>query len=139
MSTHTPGRRAVAGIVLAHLLVNLVHGLPHADVPIELALWQNVFVVVVVLAVPLGGLCLAWRGRERAGGAAILVGGLGSALFGTYYHFFSATPDNVANVSGPWSGFFLATSVGISVLAVATVLVGAWLLAEARAATGGRT
>lgn len=132
MSPHTPGRRAVAAVVLAHAAVNAGHGLPHVAVPIPLAVWQGA-VVVVVITLPLAGLLLAWRGHERAGGAAILVGGVGSALFGTYYHFLSATPDNVANVTGAWSLPFLLTSVGISLLAVATAVAGGWLLRVARA------
>lgn len=124
--------RLVAGIVLAHVLVNLAHGLPHAEVPIELAPWQNGFVAVVVIALPLVGLWLLARGSVDAGATALLVGGLGSAVFGTYYHFFSATPDNVARVTGHWSGYFLFTSVAISLLAIATAAVGAWLLGGSR-------
>lgn len=132
MTDATRRIRLVAGIVLAHLLVNLAHGLPHADVPVELAPWQNGFVVVVVIALPLGGLWLVRRGRVDVGAVAILVGGLGAAAFGTFFHFFSDTPDNVARVTGPWSGYFLFTSVAISLLAVATALVGAWLLLDER-------
>lgn len=131
MTDATRRFRLVAGIVFAHVVVNLVHGLPHADVPIALAPWQNL-VVVVVIALPLVGLWLVRRGRIDVGGAAILAGGLGAAVFGTYYHFFSATPDNVARVTGPWSTYFLFTSVAISLLALATALVGGWLLASGR-------
>jgi hypothetical protein len=130
MSARIGAFRVIAWIVLAHAAVNLVHGVPHAVVPVPLSVWQNAIVVGVVLALPLGGLWLAWRERPRAGGAAILIGGLGSAVFGTYYHFLSATPDNVANVTGAWSLPFLLTSVGISLLALATSGAGAWLLHE---------
>lgn len=132
MTDDPSGFRLVAGLVLAHVLVNLLHGLPHVDVPIELAPWQNGFVVVVVIALPLGGLWLVRQGRIDVGAGAILVGGLGAAVFGTYYHFFSATPDNVARVTGPWSEYFLFTSFAISVLAIAVALAGAWLLAPPR-------
>ena len=128
MSVQTVSFRAVAAIVLAHAAINLVHGLPHAVVPVPLTVWQNAVVVGVVLALPLAGLWLYSRGERRRGAWAILLGGLGSAVFGTYYHFFSATPDNVANVTGDWSMPFLLTSVGISLLAVATAAGGWWLL-----------
>lgn len=138
MSSRSSGPRAVAVVVLAHAAVNALHGLPHVAVPVPLAVWQQAVVGVVVIAMPLGGLWLAWRRRERAGGAAIFAGGLGSAAFGTYYHFFSATPDNVANVTGTWSLPFLLSSVGISLLAVATAAAGWWLL-RADAGGDGRT
>lgn len=121
-------RWTLTGVVLAHAAVNVAHGVPHAAVPVPLAPWQQAVVAVVVLATPLVGLWLAWRGRRHVAGGTILVGGLGSAAFGTYFHFLSATPDNVANVTGPWSLPFLGTSVGISLLAVATAAVGGWLL-----------
>lgn len=125
--------RLVSGIVLAHVGVNLAHGLPHGAVPVPLADWQNLFVVVVVVGAPLAGLWMIRRERVRVGAAALLAGGLGSVLFGTYYHFFSATPDNVANVTGAWALPFLLTAVGISLLAVATAAAGWWLLrADAR-------
>ena len=136
MTGRTGAVRATAGVVLAHALVNLVHGLPHAAVPVPLAAWQNLVVALVVLALPLAGLWLVWRGDRRVGGVAILLGGLGSAVFGTYYHFISATPDNVANVTGTWSLPFLLTSAGISGLAVATAGVGAWLLVAERPSGG---
>lgn len=126
--TGRPGWRLVAAVVLANATVNLVHGLPHAAVPIQLSTWQSTVVAVVILGLPLAGLGLVWQGRGAPGAAAILVGGAGSAVFATYYHFFSATPDDVANVTGTWSLPFLLTALGISVLAVATAGVGGWLL-----------
>lgn len=123
--------RLLAGVVLAHTAVNLVHGLPHAAVPVPLAVRQNAVVAVVVLALPLAGLWLVRRGKRVSGGVAILAGGVGSAVFGTYYHFLSATSDNVANVTGAWSLPFSLSAVAISLLAVGTAAVAGWVLVRA--------
>ncbi len=120
----------LAGIVIAHASVNALHGLPHLSVPVPLAAWQELFIALVILVMPVAGLVLVARSRIRAGGLAVLLGGAGSAVFGTYFHFFSATPDNVARVTGPWASVFFLTAVGISVLAVATAVAGGWLLRD---------
>lgn len=128
--------RLLAGIVIAHAAVNALHGLPHVSVPVPLAPWQELFIAVVILMMPIGGLVFVAEGRIRAGGLAVFLGGTGSAVFGTYFHFFSATPDNVAQVTGPWAGVFYLTAMGISLLAVATAVAGGWLLYDATR-TGG--
>ncbi len=125
--------RLDAVVVVLHALVNLVHGIPHVVVPVPLAPWQGVFIGTIVFATPLAGLWLAWRGRQRVGGMAVLLGGLGSFVFATYHHFFSETPDNVAAVTGPWSLPFSMTAVGISLLALATAVAGGWLVRQSSA------
>lgn len=120
--------RLVAVVVVLHSIANVVHGIPHVVIPVPLASWQGVFIGAIVFATPLAGLWLAWRGRQWAGGVAVLVGGLGSFAFGTYFHFFSETVDNVAAVDGPWSLPFSLTAAAISLLALATAVAGGWLL-----------
>lgn len=130
MRVGRPGFGLVAAVVFGHGLVNAFHGVPHVAVPVPLLPWQGAFVGAVAGAAPFVGLALVWWDRSRLGGAAMALGGAGSLVFATYYHFRSTTPDNVANVTGQWSLPFLATSVGISVLAAATAVVGVWLLLD---------
>lgn len=126
--TRTNRVRIVIGLVTAHAVVNGLHGVPHAVVPVPLAPWQEAVVGIAIGAVPIAGAVLLWLGRHRIGASMILLGGLASAAFGTYYHFLSATPDNVARVTGAWSLPFLLTALGVSLLAVATVGAAGWLL-----------
>lgn len=128
--TRTSRVRVAIGLVAAHAIVNGLHGLPHAVVPVPLEPWKEAFVGIVIGALPIAGAVLLWVGRRHSGGSLILVGGLASAAFGTYYHFLSVTPDNVARVTGAWSLPFLLTAVGISLLAVATASAGGWLLLD---------
>lgn len=126
--TGRPGGWPLAGLVLAHAAVTLRHGVPHAMVPVPVTDWQSADGVLVVLALPLAGLGLAWRGRTRAGGAAVLAGGAGPALFGSHYHVVAAMPDHVSNVASAWSVRFGLTAGGLSLLAVATAVAGGWLV-----------
>lgn len=119
------------GVAAAHAGAALLHGVPHAAVPVPLAVWQVSFVTVVAV-LPLAGVWLARQGRTRSGGWALLTGGLGSFGFGTHFHFLSATPDNVSAVTGGWSVPFLVTSVGVSLLAAATAAAGGRLLVADR-------
>ena len=117
-----------AAAVGLHLVVSVAHGLPHGLAPVPLRAWQNAFVAVIVISGPPVGLWLAWRGYRQAGGGLVAVTGLGSFVFGTYFHFVSDTPDNVARVSGGWANPFLLTAVLISVAALAVVVSGVLLI-----------
>jgi hypothetical protein len=126
--TARSGTRLLAAVVFGHTAVALVHGLPHLAIPVGLAAWQIAFVAVVVIALPFCGLGPVYRGRVRLGGAAVLAGGVGSAAFGTYCHFVATTPDHVSSVTGARSAPFSVTAVAISLFALATAGLGAWLL-----------
>ena len=119
------------GAVAVHLGVSIAHGLPHGLAPVPLATWQTAFVAVIVFAGPPVGLWVAWRGSRRAGGWLLAVTGLASFLFGTYFHFFSATPDNVARVDGAWASPFLVTAVLGSLAALAVLVAGLGILRAA--------
>jgi len=51
-------------IVVAHLLVNLVHGLAHRKLHIGLAPPDSIFVIVVVLIFPLIAMGLLWTAEN---------------------------------------------------------------------------
>jgi hypothetical protein len=51
-------------IVVAHLLVNLVHGLAHRELRIGLAPLASIFVIVVVLIFPLIAMGLLFLARQ---------------------------------------------------------------------------
>ncbi len=93
------------GIIVLHLLVNLLHGAAHWHFGIPLALWQQVFIVVVIFTAPLaaGGLLLARR--LRAGAWLLLVSMAGALLFGVDFHFLLLGPDHVSTVDPQAWGF----------------------------------
>ena len=45
-------RTLAAGIVAVHLAVSLIHGAAHSGAPVPLSAFQNAFVWIVILAIP---------------------------------------------------------------------------------------
>jgi hypothetical protein len=48
----------------------------------------------------------------------------GSFIFGFWYHFLSATNDNVTEVHGPWHFTFLWTAIALAVIELAGAFLG---------------
>ena len=51
-------------VVLAHLLVNIAHGLAHRELGVGLAPFASIFVIVVVLIFPLIAMGLVWAAQK---------------------------------------------------------------------------
>jgi hypothetical protein len=116
--------RAGVIIIALHLLVSLVHGAAHSSLHIDMALWQTVYILVVITIVPLGSGVLLWR-RSRIGFLLLLGSMLGALIFGGYYHFIAAGIDNVATVgSHSWGPVFRVTAVLLGVTEAAGALTG---------------
>ena len=123
-------RMWLAGIVLAHLLISVVHGSAHTNAHVALSPAGNVFVFAVILAGPLVGLGLLWPSR-RTGAALIAVTMAGALIFGVVNHFVLSSPDHVAHVDPQWRPLFVTTAVLLaateawgSVLAIQTLRRG---------------
>jgi hypothetical protein len=91
----------VTAVVVAHLLVNIAHGLAHHELRVGLALPATVFVILVVLIAPLLALGLIWTAKKRLGLLLLSLSMSGSFLFGLYHHFLVMSTDHVD--SQPWS------------------------------------
>jgi hypothetical protein len=121
-------RKAVARlgviVVILHFLISLVHGLAHTRLHIELALWQILFVLVVITLLPLVSGYMLWR-RVGAGFFWLACSMTGSLVFGCYYHFIAAGADNVASPgTHSWTAPFQFTAVLLALTEVAGVLTG---------------
>src|SRR3954467_11048218 len=55
------------GIVLLHLLVNIVHGSAHRELRIGLTPIASAFVILVVLLFPLIAMILVWTAKKQLG------------------------------------------------------------------------
>ncbi|HYL15050.1 MAG TPA: hypothetical protein VEV41_18565 [Terriglobales bacterium] len=98
-------------IVVAHLLVNIVHGLAHRELHVGLAPLASIFVIVVVLISPLIAMALLWTAEQRLGLILLSLSMFGSLLFGLYHHFLAVGPDHVhSQPPGPWGITFVLTS-----------------------------
>ena len=123
-------RTWLAGIVLAHLFISIVHGSAHTNAHVALSPAQTVFVFVVILAGPLVGLGLTWV-SWRIGTALVAATMAGALIFGVVNHFVLFSPDHVAHVDPQWRLLFATTAVLLaateawgSVLAIQTLRRG---------------
>jgi hypothetical protein len=98
-------------IVVAHLLVNIVHGLAHRELRVGLAPLAAIFVIVVVLVSPLIATVLVWIAKKRLGLILLSLSMFGSLLFGLYHHFLAVSPDHIhSQSSGGWGTTFVLTA-----------------------------
>ena len=111
-------------IVVLHLAISIPHGMAHADLRIQMALWQNVYIWVVITLLPFVAAVLIWK-RPHTGFLLLLCSMAGSFLFGFFYHFIAAGPDNVTSHAGHASaGTFLWTAVLLALIEAAGFVIG---------------
>jgi hypothetical protein len=111
-------------IVVAHLFVNVMHGLAHSELRVGLPPSGSVFVIVVVLILPLIAMALVWTTKKRIGLILLSLSMFGSLLFGFYHHFLVASPDQVRlQPASPWGIIFVLTAYGL----LATEAIGAYV------------
>ena len=112
----------VAIVVIAHLIVNILHGQAHTRLGVGLTTWQQVYVIAVILLAPLVALVLCCTRLIRAGLWLLFVSMLGSLIFGVCYHYVIISPDHVAHLpAGDARGLFRLTAL----LLVITEALGA--------------
>jgi hypothetical protein len=114
--------------VLAHLVVVVLHGQAHTRLAIELASWQQVYVIVVILLAPLVALVLSWTRYVRAGVWLLLGSMLGALLFGAVHHYIIISEDHVAHLPpGDARGLFRITALLLLVTETVGVIVAAMM------------
>lgn len=119
----------VAIVVLAHLVVNLLHGNAHTSLGVGLSSWQTVYVLTVILLSPLLALVLSFTRYLRAGLWLLLLSMLGSFIFGFLYHYIIISPDHVAHLpAGDARGLFRVTAVLLLVTEALGVVVAGMAL-----------
>jgi len=112
------------GLILGHLAVSIFHGLAHQGAMVGLTAFGNLYVLVVITIAPLvAGILLLTR-WARQGALLLALSMLGSFVFGVWYHFLSATSDNVMEVHGPWRSSFLWTAIALAIIEFAGMLMG---------------
>jgi len=127
---NSPAKRQIAALVtflvVAHLIVNLLHGNAHTKLGVGLASWQQVYVIVVILLAPLVALVLSWTRFARLGVWLLLVSMLGSLIFGAVYHYVIISNDHVAHLPpGEAQGLFRTTALLLVLTETVGVIVGA--------------
>lgn len=126
----------VTAIVIAHLLVNIAHGLAHQDLRVGLAPRDLIFVVMVVLISPLLAMGLLWTAAKLLGLMLLSLSMFGSFLFGLYHHFLAMGADHVrSQPPSPWGLAFVLTAYGLLITEVIGTYVGVHFLWIAKTAS----
>ena len=119
-------RVAVTVTVIAHLIVNLLHGRAHTELGVGLTSWQQFYVITVILLAPLIAFLLSWTRYAGAGLWLLLVSMLGSLIFGACYHYLIVSSDHVAHLPpGDARGLFRATALLLLLTEAAGVVLAA--------------
>ena len=120
-------------IIVAHLLVNVVHGVAHRELHVGLSPSGSVFVVAVVLILPLVAMALVGAAQKRLGLILLSLSMLVSLLFGLYHHFLVISPDHVhSQPASPWGIAFTYTAYGLLITEAIGTYVGFHFLWAAR-------
>ena len=89
--------RVGIAIVALHAIVLVAHSAAHMSLHIDVNLWQNAYILLVIIVLPLVSAYLLWK-RARGGFLTLFLSMMGALLFGAYYHFILSGPDNVSEV-----------------------------------------
>jgi glucan phosphoethanolaminetransferase (alkaline phosphatase superfamily) len=110
-------------MIVVHTGVSFVHGNAHEHLAIGLTNFQQAFVAIFVLILPLVAAVLLFTRWRRVAGALLAVSMAADFFFGIYNHFLVAGPDNFFETSAAgWGGAFRWT---VLLLAV-TEALGCW-------------
>lgn len=119
-------RRLGIGAVLLHAVIVIPHSIAHSLLHIQMVAWQRIFILVVIVIAPIVSAVLLWR--ESKSGFILLAFSMGGAfLFGLYYHFMAAGPDNVASLNAHsvmLSLTFQLSAVLLALIELAASVVG---------------
>jgi hypothetical protein len=126
-------RALVTIAVLAHLVVNILHGQAHTSLGVGLSTWQQTYVVAVILVAPLVALALAFTRYTKAAFWLLLVSMLGSFIFGGLYHYVIISSDHVAHLpQGDARSMFRLTALLLLVTEAFGVVVAMFALRRSR-------
>lgn len=118
----------LVALVVVHAVVSGGHGLAHLELPVRLAAWQQLFVLLVPMLAPFVALYAVRRGHERVGATLLTLSMAAALLFGLTFHYLLPNPDNVAAVpAGFWGTQFSWTAAAIAGTELAGAVAGAWL------------
>jgi len=110
--------------VIVHLLVVTPHSIAHTSLQIEMNFWQNIYIGLVILLGPIVSAVLLGM-RRKVGFKLLTVTMAGSLVFGLYYHFIAAGPDNVASLHQHlWTSTFQLSAVLLAVTELCGTIVG---------------
>jgi len=121
-------------VVLAHIVINAIHGIAHQQLGVSISDFQSAYVFIVTLVAPIVAVIMLLfldKPKILLGGAWLLfVSMLASLLFGVVYHIVIPSSDNIFTVmQNPSLYSVVFTSTAVLLLIVEGV--GTWVGAKA--------
>ena len=120
-------RRVSVAIIALHAVATGTHGAAHSTLKIPMNGWQNAYIFIVIVLLPLVAGFLIWK-RARGGYLILFLSMLGALVFGGYYHFVLAGADNVSTVAHhamtSWVQVFQVSAVLLALVEMAGVVAG---------------
>ncbi len=114
-------------VVVVHVFINVGHAVAHQNLGIEMAEWQNAFILIVLGLTPILAAVLLWTAYARLGVQLLAASMVGAFVFGTYYHFIAISADHVAHLpDGDLQGLFRSTAVSLPISQLLGVVVALW-------------
>ena len=118
-------------IVLAHTIINWLHGIAHQQVGVGISDLQSAYVFSVTLVMPIAAAIMLFLNKpkkiQRGGAWLLIVSMLGSLLFGLTYHTLLPGSDNIITVMHGLSfdnaAFFTSTAILLLIIEG----IGSWL------------
>ena len=127
-------RRVGLMVVVVHALINVAHGIAHAELGVELSVLQTGYVVVVIAIAPIVASVLLWTRLSRSGWLLLTVSMAGALVFGIYWHYVAISPDHVSHLpDGSFAGIFRFTALLLIFSEAFGTLVGLWGLTKRQA------
>ncbi len=121
---YTTLERAGIAIIALRLPVQVMHSAAHSTLQIYMAPWQNAYILFVIIILPIVSAFLLRR-RNRLAFFLLFISMFGSLIFGGYYHFLAAGPDNVRELGHhAWTLPFQLSAVLLAVLEALGTVVG---------------
>lgn len=121
----------ITGLVAIHLVASLWHGSMHDRLSVNLSNGQTLFVYLVILIAPIIAAALVWTRFVSTSLWLFFLSMLGAFLFGAYYHYVMASPDNINYLPSGGPEFhhqFIVSAGLIALLELAAALYGAFCL-----------
>jgi len=116
----------------AHTVITTLHTVAHMQLEVFLNLWQNAYVLVVILIGPIAAGIALWTKHQRIGAWGVLLTMTGSLLFAGFFHFVHISEDHVAYLpDGPGQLLFQVTAVATAIVNAAGIPIGIWAIRRA--------
>ena len=92
----------VTVFLILHHAIAIMHGGAHTELQVSLTTFQETFVNVILILLPVVAVILVWTRFAAIGLWLLLICMAGSLVFDVYFHYIFVSPDNVAHLpDGP--------------------------------------